>query len=93
MPYDDEARQEVLHHHIPRMYLTPQAFSARWDVNYEELAQLCCVSKSTTYHWLGGQTSRRVAGLPYQRILALTDFLLTYPMLVLTFIRAWESYE
>jgi hypothetical protein len=60
-----------------QMLMSPQEFSYRWEVDYEELAEICCISKSTTYHWLGGQKSRREVGLPYQRIMAVADFLLS----------------
>ncbi len=81
---------QQIHHRLlelhNQMSMSPQEFSYRWEVDYEELAELCCISKSTTYHWLGGQKSRREAGLPYQRIMAVADFLLAngetvYPLL------------
>ena len=40
------------------------------------LAKLCGVSVSTTYHWFGGVSSRREAGLSYQRLLAIADIML-----------------
>ena len=57
-----------------QMFMSPEDFSYRWGVGYEDLAEICCLSKSTTYHWFGGRASRRRAGRPYQRILAMADF-------------------
>lgn len=71
-----EAQQQVLED-IFRMQMSPQAFSYRWNLGYEALAELCCTSRSNVYHWLGGQSSRRIASRSHQRILALTDFMLS----------------
>jgi hypothetical protein len=60
---EQQRQQQVLQLHN-QMFLSPQDFSYRWGIEYEELAEICCVSKSTTYHWLGGQASRREAGYP-----------------------------
>ncbi|WP_199336251.1 hypothetical protein [Nostoc sp. FACHB-110] len=56
------------------MFISPQDFSYRWGLGYEELAKICSISKSTTYHWLGGQASSRASGLPYQRIILYNVF-------------------
>ncbi len=71
-----EKQQQVLEA-IYQMQLSPQTFSYRWNAGYEVLAELCCTSRSNAYHWLGGQASRRVASRSHQRILALTDFMLS----------------
>ncbi len=68
-------RQEVLTL-LSQMLISPSEFCFRWGLGYEELADLCGVSKSTTYHWLGGQSSRREAGEAYQRLMALADVIL-----------------
>jgi transcriptional regulator with XRE-family HTH domain len=68
-------RQEVLAL-LNQMLISPSEFCFRWSLDYEELADLCGVSKSTTYHWLGGQASRREAGETYQRLMALADVIL-----------------
>jgi hypothetical protein len=59
----EQARQQVLELHN-QMFISPQDFSYRWGLGYEQLAHICCLSKSTTYHWLGGQASRREAVYP-----------------------------
>ena len=60
-------------------------------IGYEELAGICGISKSTTYHWLGGQTSRREAGLPYQRIMAVADMLLENAERVQPLLERWHT--
>jgi hypothetical protein len=67
---------------------------AGWSLfEYEELAGICGISKSTTYHWLGGQTSRREAGEPYQRIMAVADFLLTNAERVQLLLERWHTMQ
>lgn len=83
-------RRRVLQLHN-QMYMTPQDFSFRWNIGYEELAEICCISKSTTYHWLGGQASRREAGEPYQRIMAVADFLLANAERVQPLLERWHT--
>lgn len=85
----EQTRQQVLELHN-QMFMSPQDFSFRWAIGYEELADICAISKSTTYHWLGGQASRREAGLPYQRIMAMADFLLTNPERVQPLLERWH---
>ncbi|MBD1836300.1 helix-turn-helix domain-containing protein [Cyanobacteria bacterium FACHB-472] len=85
-----QTRQQVLELHN-QMFISPQDFSYRWGLGYEQLAQICCLSKSTTYHWLGGQASRREAGLPYQRIMAMADFLLTNAERVQPLLERWHT--
>lgn len=75
------------------MQLSPQVFSYRWNVGTEEIAQICCVSKSTVYHWLGGQASRRIAGCPHQRILAVADFLLANADAIAPLLDGWQPPE
>ncbi len=70
-----QVRQQILEL-INQMLLSPSEFCYRWDLDYEALANICGLSKSTTYHWLGGQDSRRIAGKPYQRLIAIVDLLL-----------------
>jgi len=60
-------------------------------IGYEELAGICSISKSTTYHWLGGQTSRREAGEPYQRIMAVADMLLENAERVQPLLERWHT--
>ena len=72
------------------MQLSPQAFSHRWDAGTEDIAHICCVSKSTVYHWLGGQASRRIAGCPHQRILAMADFLLSNADAIAPLLNQWQ---
>ncbi|NEQ50017.1 MAG: helix-turn-helix domain-containing protein [Leptolyngbya sp. SIO3F4] len=85
-----DSQQQVLQLHS-QMFMSPEAFSYKWDMDYETLAIICCVSKATTYHWLGGQASRRIAGQPYQRILAVTDYLLTYSEQMVPLLRIWPD--
>lgn len=85
-----QTRQQVLELHN-QMFISPQDFSFRWGIGYEELAEICAISKSTTYHWLGGQASRREAGLPYQRIMAMADFLLTNAERVQPLLERWHT--
>jgi len=44
-----QVRQQVLELHN-QMFISPQDFSYRWGLGYEQLAHICCLSKSTTYH-------------------------------------------
>ncbi|WP_250123684.1 hypothetical protein [Chroococcidiopsis sp. CCMEE 29] len=74
-----------------RMFMSPQDFSYRWGIGYEALAEICCVSKSTTYHWLGGKASRRRTGEAYQRILAVADFLMTNAEQVHPLLERWHQ--
>lgn len=74
-----------------QMFMSPEDFSYRWGVGYEDLAEICCLSKSTTYHWFGGIASRRTAGRPYQRILAMADFLLTNAEQVYPLLERWQQ--
>lgn len=85
-----QKRQQVLQLHN-QMFISPQDFSYRWGIEYEELAEICCVSKSTTYHWLGGQASRREAGEPYQRIMAVADFLLSNAEQIHPLLERWST--
>lgn len=85
-----EIENQVLKLHN-QMLISPQDFSYRWGIGYEALAEICCVSKSTTYHWLGGKASRRRAGNAYQRILAVTDFLLTNAEQVHPLLERWQQ--
>jgi len=74
-----------------QMFLSPQDFSYRWGLDYEELAKICAISKSTAYHWLGGQKSRREAGLPYQRIMAVADFLFANAEVINPLLEEWHN--
>lgn len=85
---DPQRRVIELHN---QMFLCPQVFSYRWNIDYETLAQMCGLSKSTTYHWLAGQASRRTAGLPYQRIMAVADLLLENAEQVYPLLERWQS--
>jgi len=70
---------------------TVRNVSTNGGIGYDTLAEICCVSKSSTYHWLAGQTSRRVAGRPYQRILAVADFLLTNAERIQPMLERWRE--
>ncbi|WP_445636788.1 helix-turn-helix domain-containing protein [Nostoc sp. DSM 114161] len=74
-----------------QMFMSPQDFSYRWGLGYEELAKICAISKSTAYHWLGGQASRREAGLPYQRIMAVADFLFANAEVINPLLEQWHN--
>lgn len=87
-----QKRQQVLEL-LQQMLMSPQDFSYRWDIGYEELAAICGISKSTTYHWLAGQASRRTAGRPYLRILAMTDFLLSNAERIHPLLERWHIEE
>jgi hypothetical protein len=71
------------------MALPPAEFYFRWKLNATELARICGVSQSTSYHWLGGQTSHREAGEPYQRLLAMMDLALEHADDVAPLLRHW----
>lgn len=92
MPDNPQAqkRQQLLELHN-QMFISPSEFSFRWGLGYQELAQICQISKSTTYHWLAGQASRRETGKPYQRIMAVTDMLLENSDLVYPLIEQWHA--
>lgn len=74
---------------LERLNFSPAYFCFRWNLTYEQLAELCGVSKSTTYHWLGGQSSRREAGKPYRRLMSMADILLTNAPTTEPLIRQW----
>ena len=74
-----------------QMFMSPQDFSYHWGLGYEELAKICAISKSTAYHWLGGQASRREAGLPYQRIMAVADFLFANAEVINPLLEEWHN--
>ncbi|AUT02866.1 hypothetical protein CLI64_22035 [Nostoc sp. CENA543] len=87
---ETQKSQKLLELHN-QMFISPQNFSYRWGLGYEELAKICSISKSTTYHWLGGQASRRAAGLPYQRIMAVADFLLANTEVIQPLLEQWHQ--
>jgi len=87
---ESESQRRVLELHN-QMFLSPEAFSYRWDIDYETLAEICCISKATTYHWLGGQASRRVAGLSYQRLMAIADLLLENAEQMSPLLEHWQA--
>jgi hypothetical protein len=89
---ESAAQRRILELHN-QMALSPQAFCYRWGIDAATLAQLCCVSQSTTYHWLAGQASRRVAGASYQRILAVADFLLTHAEQMQPLLDTWHRQQ
>lgn len=72
-----------------KMLLTPQEFAFRWDLSASELAQICSVSQSTADHWLGGKSSRRVASKPHQKILGMTDFMLSNAPRITLLLERW----
>ena len=74
-----------------QMFISPEDFSYRWDVGYETLGEICCLSKSTTYHWLGGRASRRMPSRSSQRILAVADLLLANAEQVYPLLERWRS--
>lgn len=85
-----EQQQQVLGL-LHQMFLSPQEFCYRHSIGYEQLAEICCLSKSTTYHWLGGQASRRIASRPSQRILAMTDILLSNTEQAYPLVNEWRT--
>jgi len=87
---ESESQRRVLELHN-QMFLSPEAFSYRWDIDYETLAEICCISKATTYHWLGGQASRRPAALSHQRIMAIADLLLENAEEISPLLERWQS--
>jgi hypothetical protein len=87
---ESDTQRRVLELHN-QMFLSPQVFSYRWNIDNETLAEICCLSKATTYHWLGGQASRRPAGLPYQRIMALADLLLENAEQACPLLEGWQA--
>lgn len=91
MPSSDQQHQILTLHN--RMLMSPEEFSYKWNVSYETLAELCCLSKTTTYHWLGGQASRCQSGQPYRRILAVSDFLIVYADQIYPLLEEWNRQE
>lgn len=87
---EKQKQEQILQRHN-QMFMSPQDFCFRWDKTAEELAQICGVSQSTTNHWLGGKSSRRSPGKPYQRILAIADFLLSNPNQIHPLLERWFS--
>lgn len=85
-----EIEKQVLQLHN-QMFMFPQDFSYPWGMGYEALAEICCLSKSTTYHWLGGRGSRRQASRASQRILAVIDFLLANAEQVYPLLERWHQ--
>lgn len=85
---EKEKQEQILQRHN-QMFMSPQDFCFRWDKNAEDLAHICGVSRSTTNHWLAGQSSRRVAGKPYQRILAIADLLLSNANYIHPLLERW----
>jgi hypothetical protein len=71
------------------MVMSPQDFSYRWGLNSEELANICGISKPTTYHWLCGQKSHRTPTKACQRIMAMTDFMLENSEIIYPLIQQW----
>ncbi|NEO26785.1 MAG: helix-turn-helix domain-containing protein [Kamptonema sp. SIO4C4] len=60
--------------------MTPQQFYQKWDVTYEQMAEICQRSRSTVQRWFGrGAVYRRPTAHDLQR-LAVMDFL-------------WEQWE
>lgn len=74
-----------------QMMMHPEIFSFRWGMDATEIAAICGVSRSSANHWLGGRSSRRVPGIPYQRILAMTDFLLTNAERIQPLMERWHQ--
>ncbi len=87
-----EEQQRVLEL-MTQMQMSPQIFSYRWNVGYETLAELCGTSRSNAYHWLGGQASRRIASRSHQRILALTDFMLSSSNQIQAPLEQWQHQQ
>lgn len=71
--------------------LHPEVFSFHWGTDAAAIAAICGVSKSSANHWLGGRSSRRTPGIPYQRILAVADFLLRNADRVQPLLEHWQQ--
>jgi hypothetical protein len=86
------SQQRILELHN-QMKMHPEDFSFRWGMDAAEIATICGVSRSSASHWLVGQTSRRIPGIAYQRILAVTDFLLANADRIQPLLERWRGIE
>lgn len=76
---------------LNQMTMHPEIFSFRWGMGATEIAMICGVSRSTASHWLGGRSSRREPAIAYQRILAMTDFLLANSERMRPLVERWHQ--
>ncbi len=89
MDSSDSVRRTRVLALLNQMLLSPSEFCFRWGFDCGELANICQVSRSTTYHWLGGQASRREAGKSYQRLMALADVILENTSRLEPLLQSW----
>ncbi|MBW4659699.1 MAG: hypothetical protein KME15_13565 [Drouetiella hepatica Uher 2000/2452] len=73
-----EIQRQLLQQFLDLPVLSPDDFLARWTLTYLEISQICCCSVSTVEHWFSEGAGRRSPAESYQKLLALTDFLLTH---------------
>lgn len=58
--------------------MTPQQFNAKWDVNYEQMAEICDRSISTVSRWFSQGRNYQAPSSADRRHLALMDLLLEH---------------
>lgn len=58
--------------------ITPRQFNAKWDVTYEQMAEICDRSISTVNRWFNRGKNYQPPERADKRHLALMDFLLEY---------------
>ena len=58
--------------------LEPQAFYAKWDVTYQQMALICSRSPTTVQHWFQTGKNYHSPSNYDKRYLALMDFLLEH---------------
>ncbi len=58
--------------------MTPQQFYSKWQVNYEDIAFICCRSTSCVRRWFARGKNYRRPQAADMRHLALMDFLLEH---------------
>jgi len=72
------------------MFMSPK--TSVTGAGSEALAEICCLSKSTTYHWFGVRTSHKWEPVrPYQKILAIADFLLANADKFIPLLERWQQ--
>lgn len=61
-----------------QLELSPRSFYAKWDVNYQMIAEICCRSPATVQRWFRRGQNYRAPTSCDMRHLAVMDFLLDH---------------
>ncbi|MEL6453136.1 MAG: helix-turn-helix domain-containing protein [Cyanobacteria bacterium J06623_5] len=77
-PLTPQEQQLIRRYSHCQLGMTPQAFYAKWQVSYEEMATICDRSVSTVQRWFQKGKSYRRPSDTDMRHLALMDFLLDH---------------